>query len=432
MTEASLQLNQAGAASASAAASTWRTKLRALGPGILMATAAVGGSHIVSSTQAGAIYGWQLAILILLINLFKYPFFRFGTQYTAESGLNLIEGYATKGKVYLFVYFVLNVFSAIVNTAGTGILCAAILANIFPASWGLSISQITTMIVVFIWGMLLLGGYRFLDGLSKWIMTALTIATVAAVIIALFTHRAYVPDFVPPSPWQLSALPFMVSLMGWMPAPIEISTLNSMWAVEKRKSVKVSEKDAMFDFNVGYIGTAILAFFFLALGALIQYGNGEPVKSASAAYIAQFVSMYATALGSWARPLITVIAFLCIFGTVLTVIDGYSRANNEALRLLLGREEAPRHSLAVWMTVVAGAGLVIVFLFSGTVSTLLRFAMIASFITTPFFALLNYSLVSNKEHKLHGWLKWLSIVGLVYLFGFALFFIVAMVMGVAY
>ncbi|MBM6998566.1 divalent metal cation transporter [bacterium] len=432
MTEASLQLNQAGAASASAAASTWRTKLRALGPGILMATAAVGGSHIVSSTQAGAIYGWQLAILILLINLFKYPFFRFGTQYTAESGLNLIEGYATKGKVYLFVYFVLNVFSAIVNTAGTGILCAAILANIFPASWGLSISQITTMIVVFIWGMLLLGGYRFLDGLSKWIMTALTIATVAAVIIALFTHRAYVPDFVQPSPWQLSALPFMVSLMGWMPAPIEISTLNSMWAVEKRKSVKVSEKDAMFDFNVGYIGTAILAFFFLALGALIQYGNGEPVKSASAAYIAQFVSMYATALGSWARPLITVIAFLCIFGTVLTVIDGYSRANNEALRLLLGREEAPKHSLAVWMTVVAGAGLVIVFLFSGTVSTLLRFAMIASFITTPFFALLNYSLVSNKEHKLHGWLKWLSIVGLVYLFGFALFFIVAMVMGVAY
>ncbi len=222
------------------------------------------------------------------------------------------------------------------------------------------------------------------------------------------------------------------SLMGWMPAPIEISTLNSMWAVEKRKSVKVSEKDAMFDFNVGYIGTAILAFFFLALGALIQYGNGEPVKSASAAYIAQFVSMYATALGSWARPLITVIAFLCIFGTVLTVIDGYSRANNEALRLLLGREEAPKHSLAVWMTVVAGASLVIVFLFSGTVSTLLRFAMIASFITTPFFALLNYSLVSNKEHRLHGWLKWLSIVGLVYLFGFALFFIVAMVMGVAY
>lgn len=30
--------------------STWHTKLKALGPGILMASAAVGGSHIVSST----------------------------------------------------------------------------------------------------------------------------------------------------------------------------------------------------------------------------------------------------------------------------------------------------------------------------------------------------------------------------------------------
>lgn len=35
--------------------STWRSKIKAMGPGILMASAAVGGSHIVSSTQAGGI-----------------------------------------------------------------------------------------------------------------------------------------------------------------------------------------------------------------------------------------------------------------------------------------------------------------------------------------------------------------------------------------
>ena len=34
--------------------STWQSKIKALGPGILMASAAVGGSHIVSSAQAGA------------------------------------------------------------------------------------------------------------------------------------------------------------------------------------------------------------------------------------------------------------------------------------------------------------------------------------------------------------------------------------------
>lgn len=409
--------------------STWQTKLKALGPGILMASAAVGGSHIVSSTQAGALYGWQLAILVLLINLFKYPFFRFGSQYTAENWKNLIEGYAEKGKAYLLVYFVLNVFSAIVNTAGVGILCAAIVASALPSSIALTTGQLTSIIIVIIWGMLLLGGYRFLDGLSKWIMTALTLATVVAVVIALFQHREYAPDFVVTSPWQMAALPFLVSLMGWMPAPIEISTINSLWSVEKRKTVDFNEEDALFDFNVGYIGTAILAFFFLALGALIQYGNGEPVQGASAAYIAQFVSMYASALGAWAKPLITFIAFLCIFGTVITVIDGYSRANDEALRLLVGKKGTSQKSLATWMTLTSILGLVIVYGFSGQVAIMLRFAMIASFITTPFFAYLNYSLVNNKEHQVKGWLKWLSIAGLIYLFGFAIFFIYAWLSG---
>lgn len=53
-----------------------RTNLgKAIGPGILMAGAAIGGSHLVSSTQAGAIYGWSLLLLLLLANLFKYRSF---------------------------------------------------------------------------------------------------------------------------------------------------------------------------------------------------------------------------------------------------------------------------------------------------------------------------------------------------------------------
>ncbi len=410
--------------------STWKSKARALGPGILMASAAVGGSHIVSSTQAGAIYGWQMAILIILINILKYPFFRFGSQYTMENNKSLIEGYAERGKGWLVVFFALNVFSALVNTAGVGILCAAILFNIAPNGFGLSLSQLTTIIIVIIWAMLLIGGYKFLDSLSKWVMTALTVATTLAVVIALFRHREYAPGFEAPTPWRLAALPFIVSLMGWMPCPIEISAINSMWQVEKRKQVSnMSLQDVFFDFNVGYIGTAILAVIFCALGALIQFGSGEEVLSASAAYIAQFVNMYASVFGSWSRLLITFIAFLCIFGTVLTVIDGYSRANNEALRLLLDRKESGKRSLAIWTTATSAIGLIIVYLFSGNVATMLRFAMIASFITTPVFAVLNYNLVNTKEHKIQPWLRVLSIVGLVYLFGFAVFFIVAWMTG---
>ena len=122
-----------------------------MGPGILMASAAVGGSHIVSSTQAGGSYGWALLGLVILANLFKYPFFRFGAEYTADTGKTLVEGYAEKGKFYLWVFFILNVFSALVNTAGVSILCSAIIASAFPML-GLSITTWSIILVAIIWG----------------------------------------------------------------------------------------------------------------------------------------------------------------------------------------------------------------------------------------------------------------------------------------
>ena len=179
-------------------------KLKAMGPGILMASAAVGGSHIVSSTQAGGSYGWSLLLLVILANVFKYPFFRFGAEYTADTGKTLVEGYAEKGKLYLWIFFVLNVFSAMVNTAGVAILCSAIIASAFPMI-GLSITQWSLILVAVIWAMLLFGGYKLLDGMAKWIMSALTIATVLAVIIATIKHPEYSSDFVEKTPWQMAA-----------------------------------------------------------------------------------------------------------------------------------------------------------------------------------------------------------------------------------
>lgn len=412
--------------------STWQSKIKALGPGILMASAAVGGSHIVSSAQAGAMYGWSLLLLVILANLFKYPFFRFGAEYTLETGKNLVEGYAEKGKIYLGIFFILNVFSALVNTAAVGILCAAIVASAFPNALGLSITQWSLILIVIIWAMLLFGGYKFLDGLAKWIMSALTLTTVLAVIVAIIEHPEYGADFVEKTPWQMTALPFIVSLMGWMPAPIEISAINSLWTAEKGKTVDISIKDGLFDFNVGFIGTAILAVFFVAMGALIQYPTGQEVQAAGAAYIQQFVGMYASVLGDWSRFLITFIAFLCIFGTVITVIDGYSRVNAESLRLLFKKKEISQKELNIWMTATSIIGGIIIYFFQGSVAPMLRFAMIASFLTTPFFALLNYLLVTGENKNLAKWLKALSILGLIFLFGFAFFFIYALVIGKAY
>ena len=48
---------------------------KSLGPGLLFAGAAVGVSHLVQSTRAGADFGFGLLWVLLLATIFKYPFF---------------------------------------------------------------------------------------------------------------------------------------------------------------------------------------------------------------------------------------------------------------------------------------------------------------------------------------------------------------------
>jgi len=289
---------------------------------------------------------------------------------------------------------------------------------------------LSSLVILVTTGILLLGKYRLLDSLSKIIMIALTVTTVSAVVIAFMRNGingVATPDFVAPSPWELSKLAFLVALMGWMPAPIEISAINSMWVVAKRRLTKVSYQDGLFDFNVGYIGTAILAVVFLALGALVQYGSPETVEMVGGKYIAQLINMYASTIGEWARLLIAVIAFMCMFGTTITVIDGYSRTNVESLRILFGKQESSVRILNIGMILAALSGLAIIFYFNNAVGPMLKFAMIASFVSAPIFAWLNLSLTKHAKHSVKGGLLWLSLIGLFYLTAFAGLFIVQQV-----
>ncbi len=397
-----------------------------LGPGIMMAAAAVGGSHLVASTKAGAIYGWQLAVLILLVNLFKYPFFKAGVQYTMGTGESLVEGYAKLGKPYLWVFTVLAIFSAILNTAALLMFSASLLSYFVP--FDLSLPVLCGIVLVTCLVILFAGHYRALDSLSKVIMTVLTIATLLAVIIAAGNPTPVSAVAAEtPSPWTLAAIGFIVVTMGWMPAPIEISSLTSVWLKSQRRQQKVTAQSALFDFNVGYIGTAILAIVFLSLGALVLNGTGVELSQSGVGFSRQLVGMYASTIGEWSRYLIAIIAFFCIFGSTITVIDGYSRVISESQRLIKEDKEQSPKVLQSWMVVVSAAALAIIIFFASALMPMLNFAMIMAFMTTPIFALLNYILVTKtplpKELAVGPKLKALSIIGLVYLFGFLALFI---------
>ncbi len=399
----------------------WKSRLGALGPGILMATAAIGGSHLVASTQAGAIFGWQLFWLILVVNVLKYPFFRFGMEYTLATKNSLVEGYKSKGPFYFYSFIGLNIVAAVVNTAGVLLLTASLLHYALPVV--IEVTLLCWILLGVCLAILLLGHFKALDSVAKGIMGLLTLATVIALVIAFSNGPMAPADYVGPSPYELAMLSFMVALMGWMPAPIEISALSSLWLKEKQAQQTVSKSQGLFDFNVGYWLTAGLALVFFSLGVLVQYGQTSSIELGGVAFAKQLIDMYALTIGEWARPLVSAIAFLCMFGTTLTVLDGYARTLNESHKLLgFGQS---KQSLNIWLILQALAGMAVILFFKSALGPMLTFAMTLSFVTTPVFAWLNFSLVRSEPAIKHSvLLRSLTWLGLVYLVGFAVAFLV--------
>ncbi|WP_410007677.1 NRAMP family divalent metal transporter [Pseudoalteromonas holothuriae] len=390
-----------------------------LGPGILMATAAIGGSHLVAATQAGAIFGWQLLWLIVAVNLLKYPFFRFAVQYTLLSKQSLVAGYKQQGISVFATFLLLNIIAAIVNTAGVLLLTASLLHYALP--WKVDITVLCFAILALCLTILLFGHYKMLDRASKWIMATLTFSTVAALCIAIAQGAANPPPINPPEPFQLAMLGFLVILMGWMPAPIEISAINSLWLKAKARTSALSLKQGLFDFNLGYGLTVVLAVVFFSLGVLIQYGSNTKIELAGIAFSQQLISMYTHTIGPWSHSLVAAIAFLCMFGTTLTVLDGYARTLNESLRLTL--KSMPKYTLSALILLQAIMGMSVVLFFKANLKEMLTFAMTLAFVTTPVFAWFNYRLMQVINAQPQGFIKVLSWLGLSYLFGFTLLFL---------
>jgi len=120
-------------------------KLSKLGPGLLFAGAAIGVSHLVQSTRAGADYGWGLVWALLLINLFKYPFFQYGPRYAQATGETLLDGYYKMGKAYLWAYFFVNLGTMFTIQSAVTVVTAGLASQLFGitddiVSWSLLIT----------------------------------------------------------------------------------------------------------------------------------------------------------------------------------------------------------------------------------------------------------------------------------------------------
>ncbi len=395
----------------------------ALGPGILFAGAAIGVSHLVQSTRAGAEYGLGLIWALFLVHFFKYPFFKFGPKYAAATGETLLDGYKKLGKGYLALYFIVNLATMFTIQAAVTIVTASLATQLFGITNNLVYWSTILLFISFM--ILSLGKYQFLDKLMKYIILFLTISTIIAVSIAIGKNEVTL-SFVQILPKEAIGISFLIAFLGWMPAPLDISIWHSLWSIEKQKNTteKVSVKKSIFDFNVGYFGTMFLGLCFIILGATVMFSTDEKFASSGGQFAIQLINLYTENLGDFAKPVIAIAAFTTMFSTTITTLDASPRAMEKASELLF---ETKKLNYWFWSLILIAGTLIILFLLLSSMLMLVKVATIFSFLTAPIYAVLNYKLITSKftpeEHHPKPIMKYLSLAGILFLIGFSLWYL---------
>lgn len=419
--------------------------LEALGPGLLFAGAAVGVSHLVQSTRAGAKFGFGLLLIVILANVFKYPAFAFGPRYAAATGTSLLEGYRRQGKWALVLFSLLTLGTMFTIQAAVTFTTAALAAAALGLPRDLqvggaslpSVAALSVVLTLLCAGLLAVGRYRWLDIIIKVVVAVLTVSTVLATALVLiktdWAGMPYLPSAVVFS--DVAELSFVIALVGWMPSAFDVAVWQSLWTLARRQQSEhtTTLRDVMLDFNIGYLATAALALCFITLGAGVMFKSGETFGTSAPAFAAQVIRLYTQSLGAWSTPLIGLSAFTVMFSTTLTVVDGFPRT----IACLIARFRGPevpngpvdQDRRTYWGALaVVGVGSTVVIAFMlRSLTSLVDLATSLSFLTAPALAILNHRAIHGTEvaaeHRPGPGLRWLSLGGIAFSGLFALYFL---------
>ncbi len=307
------------------------------GPGIIWSMSAIGQTHVVLSTYAGARFGFDLLWMVVLAHLLSYPLYEYGARYSLATGHTLSNAYLEmRGVRWLVVPFFGLMFSIMpfLMIASLGSVVASITMAAFPQlgfeAWVIIIA-IGTLALVYA------GQYALLERLNIVMAFLLLIGVTVA-----FGLR-------PPGPGELAmgmvpAVPelALVTLVAMMRLPNDpgSSLMLSGWAIERRLALsEVSTGEALrgtlLGLRAGYLLSLFVAIVFLALGATVLKPRGVDLEGIDLAL--QLSHVFTDTVGAWTFPMFIVIAFVALFSGYYAAVDGVPRVFEDMLLRVRGK-----------------------------------------------------------------------------------------------
>lgn len=358
------------------AKATWN----AMGPGIAAAMTGIGASHIMHAPTAGAQFGYALLWIIPFAYFFKYCAFEFAHRYTMVRGESVMAAYERMGEGrgkwplwYLGFQSLANTF----GIAGRALGCAAMLWAAFPfmplEAWAMTI-------LVGCVGIIWLGRYTAVEMVVKVAIVLFAAATIFAFVLQAPAPGEYMGNLIPALAPAGAAMLFG-SMFGYFPTTVEVSPMQSNWAVDKRSGMveaKRLEKQGykvvldqnymknymkLFhrDMNISYIVAMITGMMFLIIGAVMLKPEGILVSGTEMGRTIAY--MYTQQFGDWIFPIIIAGGTAALFSTVFTYFDGQARVFEECAVRIRQAWDTPSTRKLIYrgfqvLWIIAGAAII--------------------------------------------------------------------------
>ncbi|MHC4632547.1 MAG: Nramp family divalent metal transporter [Planctomycetota bacterium] len=301
-----------------------REKLKFMGPGVVLAALAIGSGELVLTPRSGALYGFALLWVPILTIVYKAAFTEGLARLTIASGDDVFRAFDwLPGPRHWAQYFIILVFSLdMIGYGGIALAVGSAIIGLFP-SFDIRVAALCATALVPV--LLYTGSYP----LFEKIVVVMCAVLIAGVIYTLFQiplpAEEIARGLVPKVPQ--GSLGTIMGLMGWIGAGTT-TLLYSVWINEKIGKARNEEdyrrwlSTMRIDCLASYILILGISFAFLAIGAATLHAQGlVPEKREIMTTLSRMLDSVPRG-----REAFLVVGFFALFSTVVSCMDGKSRA----------------------------------------------------------------------------------------------------------
>ena len=264
-----------GSAARSEVPSTWRSRLRLIGPGLVVAATGVGAGDMVSSLTAGTEFGTVLIWAIILGAALKFALTEGLGRWYMATRTTVLDGWHSMGwwaTGYFMVYLALvTFFFGAAAPSASALAVTAMFPGVMPLwAWAILHS------VVFGFLICIIGQYELFERVMEVFVGLMFVTVVGLAILLVPNVGALAVSTVLPRMPE-GSLPFVLAVIGGVGGTFTL-VFYTYWVRERGWRRPGWIPMMRTDLGVGYIATGIFMVAMLVIGAELLFASGTSIE----------------------------------------------------------------------------------------------------------------------------------------------------------